>query len=146
MWPCFLPTASGASPHRTRRGPLRRLTRVLEQAPNQPRAVYGLAVASILQGDGAHARELFEQVVGATSGTTSGAKGATDPLALAWSHIYLGRMNDLDGNREQALAEYRAALAVDGAPEAARAAAQRGIAEAYQPGGDGSRARIKPDD
>ena len=110
-------------------------TRVLERAPNQPRAVYGLAVASILQGDGAHARELFEQVVGATSGTTSGAMVATDPLALAWSHIYLGRMNDLDGNRDQALAEYRAALAVDGAPEAARAAAQRGIAEAYQPGG-----------
>jgi hypothetical protein len=103
----------------------------LEQAPNQPRAVYGLAVASILQGDGAHARELFEQVVSATSGTTS----ATDPLALAWSHIYLGRMNDLDGNREQAVQEYRAALAVDGAPEAARAAAQRGIAEAYQPAG-----------
>jgi hypothetical protein len=44
-------------------------------------------------------------------------------------------MNDLDGNREQAVAEYRAALAVDGAPEAARAAAQRGIAEAYQPAG-----------
>jgi tetratricopeptide (TPR) repeat protein len=105
--------------------------RVLKQAPNQPRAVYGLAVASILQGDGAHARELFEQVVSATSGTTS----ATDPLALAWSHIYLGRMNDLDGNREQAVQEYRAALAVDGAPEAARAAAQRGIAEAYQPAG-----------
>jgi Tetratricopeptide repeat len=103
--------------------------RVLEQAPNQPRAVYGLAVASILQGDGAHARELFEQVVGAASGTTA----ATDPLALAWSHIYLARMNDLDGNRDQAVAEYRAALAVDGAPEAARAAAQRGIAEAYQP-------------
>jgi hypothetical protein len=70
-------------------------------------------------------------VVGATSGTTA----ATDPLALAWSHIYLGRMNDLDGNREQAVEEYRAALAVDGAPEAARAAAQRGIAEAYQPAG-----------
>jgi hypothetical protein len=109
--------------------------RVLERAPNQPRAVYGLAVASILQGDGAHARELFEQVVGATSGATSGATMATDPLALAWSHVYLGRMNDLDGNRDQALAEYRAALAVDGAPEAARAAAQRGIAEAYQPAG-----------
>lgn len=104
-------------------------SRVLQQAPDQPRAVYGLAVASILQGDGAHARELFEQVVGATSGSSA----TSDPLALAWSHIYLGRMHDLDGDRDQALAEYRAALAVDGAPEAARTAAQRGIAAAYQP-------------
>jgi hypothetical protein len=103
--------------------------RVLAQQPNNPRALYGLAVASLLQRDAAHARELFEQVV-------SGAKGAAgtglDPVALSWSHIYLGRMHDLDGDRDQALDDYRAALAVAGVPDDARAAAQRGIEQGYQ--------------
>jgi len=31
------------------------------------------------------------------------------------------------------VAEYRSALAVQGAPDAARAAAQKGVTEAYQP-------------
>jgi hypothetical protein len=89
-------------------------------------------VASILQGDGGRARELFEQVVGSGSAPDG---PAADPVVLAWSHIYLGRMNDLDGNRDLALGEYRAALAVAGAPESARAAAQRGMEQAYQPEG-----------
>lgn len=104
--------------------------RVLDAVPGQPRALYGMAVATILQGQAEHARELFEQVVG----TGSAAPGAVpDPVALAWSHIYLGRMDDLDGNREQALVEYRAAMSVAGAPEAATAAAQKGVQEQYQP-------------
>jgi hypothetical protein len=49
-----------------------------------------------------------------------------DPKILAWSHIYLGRIHDREGNHDLALSEYRAALAVDGAPEAARLAAQHG--------------------
>jgi len=106
--------------------------RVLERVPGQPRALYGLAVASILQGDGGRARDLFEQVVGSSAAPDG---PAADPVALAWSHIYLGRMNDLDGNRDLALGEYRAALAVAGAPEAARVAAQRGIEQVYQPEG-----------
>ena len=54
------------------------------------------------------------------------------PVALAWSHVYLGRMHDLDGDREEALADYRAALSVADAPEAARSAAQHGIEQGYQ--------------
>jgi Tetratricopeptide repeat len=104
--------------------------RVLDAVPGQPRALYGMAVATILQGQGEHAREFFEQVVGAGSAAPG---AAPDPVALAWSHIYLGRMDDLDGNREQALVEYRAAIAVAGAPEAATAAAQKGVEEQYQP-------------
>ena len=41
-------------------------------------------------------------------------------------------MYDVEGKREQAVLEYRAALAVEGAPESARAAAQRGIEAGYQ--------------
>jgi hypothetical protein len=94
--------------------------------PGNPRALYGLAVASLLQRDAMRARDLFQQVV-------TGATGASpDPVALSWSHIYLGRMHDLDGDRDQALADYRAALAVAGVPDDARSAAQRGIDQTYQ--------------
>ncbi len=113
--------------------------RVLAMQPGQPRALYGLAIASLLEGNATRARELFEQVVtsapGAPAGPAASAGDPTahaDPLALAWSHIYLGRMHDLDGDRDQALADYHAALDVSGAPEEARSAAQRGMEQAYQ--------------
>ncbi|HJY87595.1 MAG TPA: hypothetical protein VKE24_12225, partial [Candidatus Acidoferrales bacterium] len=61
--------------------------------------------------------------------------GAKDPLIQSWSHVYLGRIYDVDGNRELAVSEYRAALAIEGAPETARLAAQRGIQKGYEPGG-----------
>ena len=54
-----------------------------------------------------------------------------DPTLVAWSHIYLGRIHDLEGDRGSAMGEYKAALTVDGAPESARTAAQRGMDAAY---------------
>jgi hypothetical protein len=41
-------------------------------------------------------------------------------------------MYDVEGKRDLAVLEYRAALAVGGAPESARTAAQRGIETGYQ--------------
>ena len=41
-------------------------------------------------------------------------------------------MYDIEGRRDFAVAEYQAALAVGGAPESARAAAQRGVEAGYQ--------------
>jgi tetratricopeptide (TPR) repeat protein len=105
--------------------------RILEKTPGQPRALYGLAVASVLQGDADHARTLFQQVV--TAGHSESPGMRPEPDALAWSHVYLGRMHDLEGDREQAVDEYRSALAVTNAPEAAQAAAQRGVEEGYRP-------------
>jgi tetratricopeptide (TPR) repeat protein len=109
--------------------------KILEKYPNEPRAVYGLAIASILSGDGDRARELFEQLVAASGSTASGSPnpGATsDPSILAWSHVYLGRMHDLEDERDQALIEYRTALGINGSPENARVAAQRGMESAYK--------------
>jgi tetratricopeptide (TPR) repeat protein len=109
--------------------------KVLAKYPNEPRAVYGLAIASILSGDGDRARELFEQLVATSGPTASGSanSGATsDPSILAWSHVYLGRIHDLEDERDQALVEYRTALAINGSPENARVAAQRGLDTAYQ--------------
>ena len=46
-----------------------------------------------------------------------------DSRTLAWSHIYLGRIFDVEEQRDQALAEYKAALTVrDGQPDTKEAA------------------------
>lgn len=105
---------------------------VLASHPNDVRATYGLAVASALMGKPEQARDLFSKVIAAAgnSGTETGAQ--PDPSNLSWSHIYLGRMYDVEGKRDLAVAEYRAALAVAGAPDSARAAAQRGVEAGYQ--------------
>jgi hypothetical protein len=42
-------------------------------------------------------------------------------------------LHDFADERELALADYHAALAINGAPEAARVAAQRGIDAPYSP-------------
>jgi hypothetical protein len=94
--------------------------------------VYGWAIASVLSGKAARARELFQRLVSALSPPLK-SKNAANPAILAWSHIYLGRIDDLEGERELALVEYHAALAVEGAPEAARVAAQRGLEQVYSP-------------
>ena len=51
-----------------------------------------------------------------------------DPMVLAWSHVYLARIYDDEGNPQVVKAEYESALAVEGAPEQAKQAAQKGLA------------------
>ncbi len=115
--------------------------KILEQHPTDSRAMYGLAVASLLNQDGDRAQQLFEKLVEApgpataadasNSQATESHMVAPDPSILAWSHVYLGRMHDVSDERDQAVVQYRAALAVPGAPEAARVAAQRGVDAPY---------------
>jgi hypothetical protein len=115
--------------------------KILEKYPTDSRAMYGLAVASLMNQDGDRAQQLFEKLVEApgpvASAQASGGQGesgamvAPDPSVLAWSHVYLGRMHDVSDERDQAVVQYRAALAVPGAPEAARVAAQRGVDAPY---------------
>jgi tetratricopeptide (TPR) repeat protein len=104
---------------------------ILASNPNEMRATYGLAVASALMGKPDRARELFAKVIASAPATPSEGIAQPDSSNLSWSHIYLGRMYDVEGQRELAVAEYRAALTVAGAPESARAAAQRGIDAGY---------------
>jgi tetratricopeptide (TPR) repeat protein len=49
----------------------------------------------------------------------------------AWSHIYLGRMLDLECKRDEALAEYKQALATRDGELDTRLAAERGVKSAY---------------
>ncbi len=106
--------------------------RVLAAHPDDLRATYGLAVASALQGKPDEARDLFTKVIAAAQNPLAGPEAHADPSNLSWSHIYLGRMYDVEGKRDLAVLEYRAALAVQGAPNSARDAAQRGIVTGYQ--------------
>ncbi|MGB8788220.1 MAG: hypothetical protein WCC98_11205 [Candidatus Acidiferrales bacterium] len=110
---------------------------ILATHPGLSRAEYGLAMASVLQGRASRAEQLFQELVSRAAGNEA---GPVDPGIIAWSHVYLGRIHDLQGDRDLALAEYGAALGVDGAPEAARLAAQRGQSVVYSPSGS-----TKPD-
>lgn len=54
------------------------------------------------------------------------------PRWVAWSHIYLGRMLDLDCKREEAVAEYKLALEHRDGQQDTRLAAERGLKKAYE--------------
>ena len=101
----------------------------------------------MLQKDEEGAKSLFTALTKpAPDGMT-----APDPFIVAWSHIYLGRIDDTDSERDRVNGDSTAAsadvnsrlaspraLLVDGAPDAAKAAAQNGVekgrAAAKQPG------------
>jgi hypothetical protein len=97
--------------------------RVLAKYPDQTRAWYGLGMVAVLDHDAARAKEVFGRL-------TSGEHAATkDPMVMAWSHIYLGRIYDDEGHADRAKTQYEAALSVQGLPERARDAAQKGLDE-----------------
>ena len=98
--------------------------RVLAKYPDQPRAWYGMGLVALLDHDGPRAREVFTRL-------TEGEHAATDdPMVLAWSHVYLARIYDDEGQSELAKTQYQEALAVSGGPEQARQAAQKALAAA----------------
>jgi tetratricopeptide (TPR) repeat protein len=93
----------------------------LESAADAARANFILARAAILTGHPDQAIDGFQKTLAASK----------DPRLLAWSHIYLGRMLDLDCKRDQALAEYNAALKNRDGQQDTRLAAERGVKAAY---------------
>ena len=96
--------------------------KVLVKYPDQPRAWFGLGVVAYMDHDAARAKEVFGRL-------TTGEHAATgDPRVLAWSHVYLARIYDYEGNSSMAKTEYESALAVQGGPEEARQAAQKELA------------------
>ena len=96
--------------------------RVLAKYPDQPRAWYGLGLVAVLDHDAARAKEVFARL-------TEGDHAALhDPMVLAWSHVYLARIYDDEGQSDLAKTQYQEALAVDGGPEQARKAAQKALA------------------
>ena len=51
---------------------------------------------------------------------------------MAWSHIYLGRILDLQDEREAAVEQYKAALNAGDSSADTRAAADRGLQSPYE--------------
>ncbi|MDP9337436.1 MAG: hypothetical protein M3P45_01070 [Acidobacteriota bacterium] len=97
--------------------------KVVAKYPDQPRAWFGLGLVAMLDHDGPRAKLVFARL-------TTGQHAATaDPMVLTWSHIYLARIYDGEGQAREAQTEYQAALTVPGAPEQARHAAQKGLAD-----------------
>jgi tetratricopeptide (TPR) repeat protein len=70
---------------------------------------------------------------GALDHLTQTVQLSHDPRTIAWAHIYLGRMYDIaqPPQREKAIAEYRAALANRDSQPDTRAAAEKGVKEAF---------------
>jgi tetratricopeptide (TPR) repeat protein len=71
--------------------------------PAHPRALYGLALLASLQQDSELAKQYFHRTV----------EVAREPRILGWAHVYLGRIYDLEGDRDQAMSHYQAALALN---------------------------------
>jgi len=85
------------------------------------RALFGLAVIASNTRKPGLAEEYFRKTLDV----------ARDLRLVSWSHIYLGRLYDLNGDRNQALAEYRAAsLTATTYPDALRAV-QSGLQKAF---------------
>ena len=96
---------------------------VLAKYPDQIRAWYGLGLVALLDHDGVRAKDVFGRL-------TTGEHAATqDPMVLAWSHVYLGRVLEDEGQIDRAKNEYQGALDVQGAPAQAQQAAKRGLSD-----------------
>jgi len=112
------------------RGEYEEARQIFESVSSQygphPRVLYGLALVASQQKQPERAKEHF----------AAAASLSTDARTKAWSHIYLGRLLDLEGNRPAAQAEYQAALAAGDSATDTREAAEKGLQNAFvSPGG-----------
>ena len=94
----------------------------LEKNEDPARALFILARAASQTGDMKGARVYFERTL----------EVAREPRIVAWSHIYLGRIFDLQEERDAAVAQYRAALSAGDTAAETRGAAERGIQQPYE--------------
>jgi len=95
---------------------------VLEKVdPKSERALFGLAIVASNMRKPDLATEYFQKTL----------ETARDLRLVTWSHIYLGRLDDLRGKRNDALAQYRAASLTAAAYPMALRAVQAGEAQQF---------------
>lgn len=94
-----------------------------EKNEDQGRALFILAEVATHNADMQGARSYFERAL----------EVAHEPKVVAWSHIYLGRIFDLQADRVAALDHYRAAVTAGSALPEAKAAAELGLQKPYEP-------------
>jgi tetratricopeptide (TPR) repeat protein len=90
--------------------------------PDHAKAYYGLGRIALRKNDPELAEKLFQKTL----------EVSPDPQSQAWSLVYLGRLSDMSGDRAQASKHYQAALAIQGASDQARKAAEKGIQENFK--------------
>ncbi|HEY1659402.1 MAG TPA: hypothetical protein VGG14_13705 [Candidatus Sulfotelmatobacter sp.] len=90
---------------------------------DQGRALFILAQVAVYDKNRDGAEDNFQKAIEASK----------DPKVIGWSHVYLGRILDMKEDREAALQEYRAALTASGSQPEIKAAAERGLQQAYEP-------------
>jgi tetratricopeptide (TPR) repeat protein len=90
---------------------------------DQGRALFILAEVAVANKNRDGAQENFQKAIASSQ----------DPTVVGWSHVYLGRILDMKEDREAALVEYQAAMNVGEKLPEIRAAAEKGLAAAYEP-------------
>ena len=87
-------------------------------------ALFVKARVALMEGDPNESESGFAEVLGMSK----------NPRTLAWTHIYLGRLYDtkVPTERQRAVTEYKAALAVPGLGADARTAAERGLKTPFE--------------
>lgn len=90
---------------------------------DQGRALFILAEVAVANKNRDGAQDNFEKAIEASK----------DPKVVGWSHVYLGRILDMKEDREAAVKEYGAALSTGRDLPEIKAAAQRGLEQAYEP-------------
>jgi tetratricopeptide (TPR) repeat protein len=86
------------------------------------KAYYGLARIAALRNDPDLAVSLFKKTL----------ESSPEDREKAWALTYLGRLSDIAGEPEEAANYYKAALAVEGASDAARSMARKGASGAFR--------------
>jgi tetratricopeptide (TPR) repeat protein len=109
----------------------------LEKDAANPQAHYLLGRIDLMQHD----------ADGAVEHLTKTVELSHDPRSIAWAHIYLGRIYDIEQppERDKAIVEYRAALANRDSQPDTKAAAEQGIKEPFVAKGAAG-ARVRQDD
>lgn len=97
--------------------------RAIQNHEDAGHSLFVLARASTLMGKVEEASKYFNDAL----------QHSKDPRILAWSHIYLGRISDMQQEREAAIKHYRAALDSGDTGQDTKAAAERGLQQAYEP-------------
>jgi tetratricopeptide (TPR) repeat protein len=94
-----------------------------EKSEDPGRALFILAQVATANRQINEARDYFQKAL----------QNSREPKVVAWSHIYLGRIFDLQEDRDAAVDEYRAAATASSTLPEAKAAAEQGLQQPYEP-------------
>ncbi len=92
-----------------------------QHTPHAGRAQFILARVDLFSGKPEAAVTAFQQAI----------QLSHDPRTVAWSHIYLGRIDDVEDNRDDAVIQYKAALQSRDSRPDTKHAADQGLKQPY---------------